>query len=74
MKHDKRLRPRWIQRIWASVVGYFWLPCDICGEPFGGHEPQSGTLMDSPSSGKMVCANCAEEAAKRNIARFGYTF
>lgn len=22
----------------ALALGYFWLPCSLCGEPYGGHE------------------------------------
>lgn len=30
--------PRWMHRAYAYVAGYFWLPCPLCGEYFGGHE------------------------------------
>lgn len=49
----------------ASWGGYFWLPCPICGEHFGGHEI-SGSLMTSWDSGVGVCKNCFNEAARRN--------
>lgn len=25
-------------RLVAKTLGYFWLPCPLCGEEFGGHE------------------------------------
>lgn len=25
-------------RTYALVFGYFWIPCPLCGEYFGGHE------------------------------------
>lgn len=28
---------RW-HRTYAHVAGYFWLPCPLCGQEFGGHE------------------------------------
>lgn len=65
---DLRAQPRWLQRIKAQTGGYFWLPCSMCGEEYGGHE-WGGTLMVSRDRGAMVCANCAEEAQRRNRAR-----
>ena len=32
------LLPRWLHRLYARFLGYFWLPCPICGRCFGGHE------------------------------------
>lgn len=29
---------RWFHRWWAAFFGYFWIPCPVCGKPFGGHE------------------------------------
>lgn len=37
-------RPRWLNRAWASLNGYFWLPCPACGELFGGHEHSWATV------------------------------
>jgi hypothetical protein len=31
-------RLRWAHRAWASIAAYFWLPCILCGRPWGGHE------------------------------------
>lgn len=65
MKADKRKRPRWLQRFWAWLNSYFWLPCPLCGEYFGGHE-WAGTLQLDASRGKGVCVNCVISAARRN--------
>jgi len=32
------VRLRALNRIYAALLGYFWLPCPICGQEFGGHE------------------------------------
>lgn len=32
----------------AGKRGYFWLPCPLCGNPYGGHERDY--LTDKPSS------------------------
>lgn len=55
----------------ARKNGYFWLPCPVCGQMFGGHEVgptgRGGTLyygFDSEGygrSGYMTCPNCPGE-------------
>jgi hypothetical protein len=30
--------PRWAHEWYARAAGYFWLPCPLCGDFFGGHE------------------------------------
>lgn len=34
--------PRFVHRLYAHALGYFWQPCPICGNHFGGHEYVSG--------------------------------
>ena len=29
---------RTLNKWYANLFGYFWLPCHICGQYFGGHE------------------------------------
>ncbi len=43
-------RLRTVHRWYASAGGYFWLPCPLCGVPFGGHEWRSvgGRLASVP--------------------------
>ena len=60
---DQRAQPRWLEKVKADTGGYFWLPCPLCGENFGGHE-WAGTLMTTPTNGTGVCANCTDEAAR----------
>ena len=52
--------PRWLRRRRASLGGYFWLPCPICGEYFGGYERPHGAVYASAdaTSGWMYCAPC----------------
>lgn len=68
-RRDLRARPRWLQELKAEAGGFFWVPCPMCGEAFGGHE-WAGELMDTRESGRGVCANCAQQAAKLNRERF----
>jgi predicted RNA-binding Zn-ribbon protein involved in translation (DUF1610 family) len=62
-------KPRFIQWIKAFLGGYFWLPCPICGENYGGHEWTGGSLMTSETAGKMVCPDCNEIARMRDDER-----
>ena len=76
----KKKRPRFIQWIYAFIHGYFWLPCPICGENFGGHEwahdlhtgEWLGLYPKMPTGGMAVCPDCVEKAIKQNIERYGY--
>lgn len=69
---DKRRQPRWLQHIKAWLGGYFWSPCELCGEYSGGHEwDTEDTLLYAPDRGRGVCANCGDEARRRNAANFG---
>ncbi len=63
------VRWRWLNRWYAKALGYFWLPCPICVEPFGGHEfLPNHHLWISSSKGKVICYKqaCYLEALKRN--------
>lgn len=60
---------RWFNHLYAILGAYFWLPCPICGEYFGGHEV-SGVLLDTSFSGKCICPNCPNEADKINRNNF----
>jgi len=65
MMARQSLLPRWMHRLYAKFRGYFWLPCPICGRPFGGHE-KGGTLLRDVFNGWMVCRGCTDEAERRN--------
>ena len=58
-------RPRILQQVYAFLWSYFWLPCPICGEDFGGHE-SAGTLFHSWSGGRSVCPDCVKIADDLN--------
>ena len=59
---------RLYNRLYAFVNGYFWLPCPICEEEFGGHERGDEFLMINLIKGKVICykESCAKEAKRRN--------
>jgi hypothetical protein len=61
--HWVRLLPyRWrrLHRAYATANGYYWLPCILCGRPYGGHE--GGTTIPDPTRGPgqgiVICSRC----------------
>lgn len=57
--------PRAAAKLYADLNGYFWLPCPICGEHFGGHEGGKESVpSDRPYIGRVVCnkPECNEKA------------
>jgi hypothetical protein len=60
-------RPRWINALYARWNSFFWLPCHLCGHPFGGHEwRNSDTHMMELGRGQGVCEDCGPEARRLN--------
>ena len=57
---------RFLHKLYANMFGYFWLPCSLCGEMYGGHEKGKGSIMLSWNDGKSCCPNCKEEAKQYN--------
>ncbi len=63
------VRWRRLNRWYAHTFRYFWLPCPICGESFGGHEALPGhSLFIKGSKWSSVCYKepCYLEALNRN--------
>ena len=64
MKIDRSLN-----RIYAVANGYFWLPCPLCGEYYGGHEVGSiavGVATGEPGIRHLVCNTCANQIMSRH--------
>lgn len=41
---------RSVNKWWANINGFFWVPCPICGTWFGGHEITDASLeTDGPA-------------------------
>lgn len=64
---------RLAHKLYANLFGYFWLPCPVCGEHFGGHEVSafSGAVIVEKEDGPhayCVCSknSCQEEAKRRS--------
>ena len=70
---------RLLNKMYAVFFGFFWLPCPICREFFGGHEvditcePLYRTneygYVFYPS--KVVCKNCKEKVKELNDKLLG---
>ena len=62
------VRWRWLNRIYAHINSYFWLPCPICNEKFGGHEWLPGHSILKETEGRVVCykEECRLEAESRS--------
>ena len=53
--------PRILHRAYARLHGYFWLPCPLCAQPFGGHEI-TDSIPDpiaGPGYWTMICPACS---------------
>jgi len=68
---SKMMKSRWLARLKAWWLGYFWLPCPVCGENFAGFEKGSYCIqVDWWGTSKCVCdkPKCQEEAkAHRSV-------
>lgn len=58
--------PRFLHHFYAWLFGYFWIPCPVCQDFFGGHEVKNGgTLLiphtgnrHAPPNGLATCPRC----------------
>lgn len=69
---------KWLHRLYAFFGGYFWLPCPLCGDHFGGHQwrDYDGLSADiddpsgpEPSSGLAICPRCTRAGRGRTFIR-----
>ena len=68
-EHNRRM-PRWWRHMRARLEGYFWRPCAICFQDFGGQEVDvcKGPYLHTEAGYVAVCPNCASEAKRQNEA------
>jgi hypothetical protein len=50
------MKYRLLNKLYAHLFGYFWLPCPQCGQFFGGHEWRY--VSQHNNEGKGICMNC----------------
>ncbi|MCU0297313.1 MAG: hypothetical protein MUF33_02195 [Candidatus Nanopelagicales bacterium] len=58
---------RWrrFHHAYAASRGYFWMPCPLCDQPFGGHEVCDTIPDPTRGAGVMICPTCSEQRAAR---------
>lgn len=75
-----QLRPRFLARVYAALLGFFWMPCSACGTMFGGQEwlnpgePHESAIpdLDNPYGGTGICPSCTRAGIGCYVnARFG---
>lgn len=57
-------RWRWVQQVYAFFHGYFWMPCPLCGDFFGGHEwsNRDGVeILGEIGVRQGICDRCADK-------------
>lgn len=54
------MRWRLLNKIYAKLFGYFWLPCRLCGQHFGGHEWDDGNNIRFCNAAfeEGICRDC----------------
>jgi len=58
------MRFRALNRLYARLFGYFWLPCPLCGQMSGGHEwrdidgKPSSIPTGIPGESHGICPDC----------------
>ena len=62
---------RFLNKLYANLFGYFWLPCPICGRMFGGHEKHGDPSLLLEVDGnfcrsKCICKHCGKKAEELN--------
>ncbi len=73
--------PRFIARFFAWLLGYFWLPCPVCKEPFAGFEcspPSAGVIVEEADGQHMygVCLKpgCMAEGQRQRAQHMQEVF
>ena len=65
---------RLLHKLYARFFGYFWLPCPVCGQHFGGHEILNKKTAHVVVDGHVWCVcpreSCNSEAISRNIGQW----
>jgi len=49
---------RWLNFLYAHLNSYFWLPCGVCGEYFGGHEKRGKGIKLNEYTTQGTCRHC----------------
>ncbi len=64
---------RKLNQAFAYAFGFFWKPCPLCNQEFGGHEwrdtSDRGIIYTSASGGKGICPDWAKSGVALEINR-----
>ena len=55
------MRFRALNKSYAWMMGYFWIPCEVCEKPFGGHEVHKRITVTTLE--QVPCPDCSIEIA-----------
>lgn len=62
------MKHRFFNRVVAKFFGYFWLPCPLCGEYFGGHEWRNyNGKYSALADGKGICPDCTKKGLGKDM-------
>ena len=56
------MRFRKANQVWAVINNYFWRPCPVCEQYFGGHEAvwEHYWTNRERTKGKAICPDCGK--------------
>lgn len=63
---------RLLNKWYANFMGYFWLPCPLCKQYFGGHEWKIGfgnSIKDESRLGMGICPDCAKKRVRKLLKK-----
>ena len=63
------MRFRRLNKWYANLMGFYWLPCPVCGQMYGGHEAAGNVLENGTPISDMVCKDCNKRVLKINTKR-----
>jgi hypothetical protein len=71
---NKPISNRGHHRKYAEINGFFWLPCPLCGDFFGGHEwkdynGKSSSIKISEGRGKGICPSCTKSGKGEDVGQ-----
>jgi len=58
MNRYTRYLPRWLNRRFAQLFGFYWMPCYRCGQHHGGHEFEYPDYPIPVTFDKRTFVNC----------------
>ena len=63
---------RFLNKCYARLFGYFWLPCPVCSKYFGGHEwgcsEFSAIWVEGREHRQGICPSCEAKAERKAYA------